>query len=162
MRLKHLRGGCAILAMCAIMGVPTSNWSALQAQETDALAEATAPDKAQVEARGVEKSDIRRGQSELVDVDEDGLADAYPDVSSDKSRAPNALAEALGSEGPADDGTQPDVQSVADVGNAVKSDGDASTLQQRKKMKKLKPTEVTMEPMEEIDGCPTLPCGGGQ
>lgn len=161
MRLKHLRGGCAILAMGAIMGVPTSNWSALQAQETDTLAEATAPGKAQVEARGVEKSDIRRGQFELVDVDEDGLADADPVVSSDKSRAPNVLIETVGSESLAGNGIQPEVQSVADVGDELKSDGDASTLQQRKKMKKLKPTEVTMEPMEEIDGCPTLPCGGG-
>ena len=161
MRLKHLVGGCAILAVGAITVVPNSNWSALQAQETDTLAEATAPGKAQVEARGVEKSDIRRGQSELGDVDEDGLADADPDVSSDKSRAPKAFFETLVNEDPADDGTQPAVQSVADVGDELKSDGDASTLQQRKKMKKLKPTEVYMEPMEEIDECPTLPCGGG-
>ncbi|MEN3976899.1 hypothetical protein [Emcibacter sp. SYSU 3D8] len=153
------------LLSAAFLGFTLLGMSFAQAQESAPEREAATASQGDDAMRGIEKSDIRRGQTGVGDVDGDGLADPDQVSRTGKFKAGKALAETVKSVGQpsAGGGDQeaPIAPGKVDSGNALNavSGNDAgSTAQQRIKMKKLKPTEVTLEPMDETDTCPTLPC----
>jgi hypothetical protein len=65
-----------VLISVTMIGLAVLGIGSAQAQEPSATAEIEAPAQSGAEMRGIEKSDIRRGQAPVNDVDGDGHADA--------------------------------------------------------------------------------------
>jgi hypothetical protein len=119
----------AVVLSCTLLG---ANFA--QAQDTPGTSETATGARGSDAMRGSEQSGIEREQNHDADSDGDGLADAA--LQGNQAGDP-----------------------IPGIDITRTSEDQQGSGTQRKKMKKLKPTESEpLELMDETDTCPTLPC----
>lgn len=152
------------LLSAAFLGAVLVGASVSHAQESATTQEAEGVSQNAGAMRGIEKSDIRRGQAHVGDVDSDGFGDPAPVA---RQADLKKLADELVNAHEPADGTggdnHPPAATQGNAGNAesaLNGGNEGSTARERIKMKRLEHDEVYLEPMDEVDNScnPLRPC----
>jgi len=152
------------LLSAAFLGAALFGTGVSHAQESASTPEAEVVSQNADAMRGIEKSDIRRGQTRVGDVDGDGSGDPAPVA---RQADLKKLADELVNAHEPADGTgghnHPPAATQGNAGNAgsaLHGGNEGSTARERIKMKRLEHDEVYLEPMDEVDNScnPLRPC----